>query len=138
VPGTRFVMRASLLALLACLAVFVAAPPALAAGVSGSGTGTGSGSGHASLAATSLARIGGFRSPGFGSRNRGFGSRNRGFGSRRGRGGGIFRSIIRALALGYLLHLLFTTPGGLIVLLLMILAVALLMSRFRRRRLVRY
>jgi hypothetical protein len=111
----------------ACLALVLAAPPAFAQPAGGLTSGP-------TLAQTQFARIGGFRSPGFGSRNRGFGSRNRGFGSRRGRGGGIFRSIIRALALGYLLHLLFTTPGGLVVLMLMILAVALLMSRFRRRR----
>jgi C4-dicarboxylate transporter len=45
---------------------------------------------------------------------------------------------VRALAIAYLLHLLFTTPGGLIVLLLMVVGFALLMSRFRRRRALRY
>ena len=103
------------------------APPAFAQSGGSVAVGT--------TAHTQLARIGGggFGSRGFGSR---FGSRNRGFGnrSRRGRGGGIFRSILRALAIGYLLHLLFTTPGGLLVLLLMIAAVVLLMSRFRARR----
>ena len=87
-------------------------------------------------AGTQLARIGGFgRSRGVG----GYRPRSRGYPYRgRNRGRGIFRSIIRALAIGYLLHLLFTTPGGLVVLMLMILGVVLLMSRFRRRRVLRY
>jgi F0F1-type ATP synthase assembly protein I len=45
---------------------------------------------------------------------------------------------VRAIAIGYLLHLLFTTPGGLIVLLFLIAGFALLISRFRRRRVLRY
>jgi hypothetical protein len=109
--------------LLSCAALLTIAPPALAAPGHGAVL-TGA---HGTLARVG---IGGFRGRGFGSRNRGFGSRTRS----RGRGRSIFRSIIRALALGYLLHLLFTTPGGLLVLVLMIGAVLLLMSRFRRRR----
>lgn len=122
-------MKAIKPTLFACLALLMVAPPALA---QGGGTVSATAAAH-----TQLARFGGggFGGRGFG--NRGFGSRNRGFGSRR-RGGGIFRSIIRALAIGYLLHLLFTTPGGLFVLVLMALAVVLLMSRFRRRRYARY
>lgn len=110
--------------LLAALALLTAAPPAPAhaQGIALAGS-------HTSFARVG---IGGFRRPGFGSRGRGFGYR------RPGRGRGIFRSIIRALAIGYLLHLLFTTPGGLLVLVLMIGAVLALMSRFRRRRTVRW
>ena len=67
------------------------------------------------------------RSPGFGR------SRSRPFNQRR-RGTGIFRRIIRALAIGYLLHLLFTTPGGLIVLVFLIGLVMLAMRRLRTRR----
>jgi hypothetical protein len=124
-------VKAFLPILLAAAALLAVAPAAFA----GSGVAV---AGGPTAAHNTLARvgIGGFGSRGFG-RNRGFGSRNRGFG-RRGRGRGIFRSIIRALALGYLLHLLFTTPGGLFVLVLMIIGVMLLVSRFRRRRMVRY
>jgi hypothetical protein len=120
-------VKACLPILLCLAALLTVAPPALAApghGIALTGV-------HSTFARVGF---GGFRSRGFGSR---FGSRNRGFRSR-GRGRGIFRSIIRALALGYLLHLLFTTPGGLLVLVLMIGAVLLLMSRFRRRRTVRW
>jgi F0F1-type ATP synthase assembly protein I len=45
---------------------------------------------------------------------------------------------LRGLIIGYLLHLLFTTPGGLIVLVLMVLGVLLLLSRLRRGRAYRY
>lgn len=78
---------------------------------------------------------GGFGSRGFGSR--GFGSRPRGFfggRSRLGRRTGFFRRALHALAFAYLLHLLFTTPGGLVVLLLMIGLVLWLVTRLRRRR----
>ena len=71
-------------------------------------------------------------SRGFGSRS--FGSRNRGFGGRRSRGHGIFRRILRGIAIGYLLHLLFTTPGGLIVLLMIIVLITLAVRRLRRPR----
>ena len=114
--------------LLACVALLTLAPPALAQS-GGSAT-------SPAVAHMQLARFGGFGGRGFGTRGRGFGTRSRGFGRSRGRG--IFRSIVRALAIGYLLHLLFTTPGGLLVLLMMILAVVLLASRFRRRRTFRY
>ena len=114
--------------LLACVALLTLAPPALAQ--------SGPSTAAPSVAHTQLARFGGFGGRGFGTRGRGFGTRSRGFGRQRGRG--IFRSILRALAIGYLLHLLFTTPGGLLVLLVMILGVVLLMSRFRRRRALRY
>jgi Flp pilus assembly protein TadB len=126
--GTRSVVKTLRPTLLACLALLTLAPPALAQ----------SGVGMASPSAThtQLARFGGFGGRGFGARGRGFGSRSRGFRPHRGRS--IFRSIVRALAIGYLLHLLFTTPGGLLVLVLMILGVVLLMSRFRRRRALRY
>jgi hypothetical protein len=109
--------------LIACLALVIVAPPAVA---------------HAAPAAaapqvhTQQVRFGGFGRPSFG-RSRGFGRGGYGYGSRR-RGTGIFRRIVRAIAIGYLLHLLFTTPGGLIVLVLMIGGFALLVSRFRRRR----
>jgi hypothetical protein len=80
----------------------------------------------APAAHTQLARFGG-----------GFRARRpigRGFGSRPRRGHSIFRSLLRGLIIGYLLHLLFTTPGGLIVLAFMILGGLLLVSRLRRRR----
>jgi hypothetical protein len=79
-------------------------------------------------ATTQMARFG---SRGFG-RPRGFG-RSRPFGQRN-RGRGIFRRILHAIALGYLLHLLFTTPGGLIVLLLIVVLVMLAVRRLRTRR----
>jgi hypothetical protein len=86
-------------------------------------------------ASIQMARFGssrGFgRSPGFG-RNRGFGRSRPYYGRRRGTG--IFRRIIRALAIGYLLHLLFTTPGGLIVLVLLVVLVMLAVRRMRPRR----
>jgi hypothetical protein len=72
----------------------------------------------------------GFGGRGFG--GRGFG-RSRPFSSRRYRSHGIFRRIIRALAIGYLLHLLFTTPGGLIVLVLIVVLI-MLARRMRTRR----
>lgn len=78
---------------------------------------------------TQLARFGGFRA------GRPLG---RGFGYRPRRGHSIFRSLLRGLIIGYLLHLLFTTPGGLIVLALMVLGVLLLVSRVRRGRAYRY
>jgi hypothetical protein len=124
--GTFTAVRATKATLLACLAILVTAPAALAQS-GGSAVAT-------QTVHTQLARFGGLGGRGFG-RSHGFG-RSRGFGSRRGHG--IFRSIVRALALGYLLHLLFTTPGGLFVLVLMFLAVLLLMSRVRRRRSLRY
>jgi hypothetical protein len=65
------------------------------------------------------------RSPSFG--------RSRPF-SRRSRGHGFLRRIVRAIAIGYLLHLLFTTPGGLIVLVLLVVLVMLAMRRMRSRR----
>jgi hypothetical protein len=71
---------------------------------------------------------------GFGRSPGGFGRTRRPFGQRRTRGRGIFRRIVRALAIGYLLHLLFTTPGGLIVLVFMVLLVMLAMRRLRSRR----
>jgi len=112
----------------ACLVLLMAAPPALA-GASTAGSASGPGL-H-----VQQVRFGGFgRGGGFGRPSRGFG---RGYAPHR-RGTGIFRRIVRAIAIGYLLHLLFTTPGGLIVLLLMIACFALLVSRFRRRRMVRY
>lgn len=118
------------IALLTCLALLMLAPPALAQ----------SGGGHSATvdaANVQLARIGG----GFRGGSRGFGGRPR-YGSRgyrgRGRGRGIFRSIIRALAIGYLLHLLFTTPGGNIMLLLLIGGMIFLFMRLRRRTMVRY
>jgi hypothetical protein len=125
-PGTQYVVKTIKPTLFACLALLMVAPPAFAD--------TGGSISSAPAAHTQFARFGGggFRSRGFGSR--GFGSR--GFRPRPGRG--IFRSILRALAIGYLLHLLFTTPGGLLVLVLMVLAVVMLMSRFRRRRSLRY
>jgi hypothetical protein len=126
--GTGSVVKAIRSTLLACVALLTLAPPALAQ--------SGPSAAAPSVAHTQLARFGGFGGRGFGTRGRGFGTRSRGFGRQRGRG--IFRSILRALAIGYLLHLLFTTPGGLLVLLVMILAVVLLMSRFRRRRTLRY
>lgn len=70
----------------------------------------------------------------FGGRSRGFFGGRRGFFGGRSRGRGFFRRVLHALALGYLLHLLFTTPGGLLVLLLMVGLVVWLMSRLRRRR----
>ena len=106
------------------------APPAMA---SSSGAGS-----HAATADAhvQLARFGG-GSRGFGSR--GFGSRPR-YGNRyrRNRGGGIFRSIIRALAIGYVLHLLFTTPGGNFLLLFIVIGLVFLVMRFRRRTALRY
>jgi hypothetical protein len=107
------------------------APPALA------GATAATSSASAPTVHTQLARFGGFGGRSFGRSGRGFGGRGYGYGSRR-RGPGIFHRIVRALAIGYLLHLLFTTPGGLMVLLLMVLGIALLMSRFRRRRMLRY
>jgi hypothetical protein len=113
----------------ACLVLLMAAPPALAgtyAADSPAGPGL-----HAQQV-----RFGGFgRSRGFG-RSPGIGRGRYGYRSRRGPG--IFRRIVRAIAIGYLLHLLFTTPGGLIVLVFMIAGFALLVSRFRRRRVLRY
>jgi hypothetical protein len=47
---------------------------------------------------------------------------------------GILRRIVRALAIGYLLHLLFTTPGGLIVLVLIVVLLMLAVRRIRTRR----
>ena len=117
-------MRTLKPALLACLALLMVAPPALAERSAAPAA--------APAVHTQLARFGGFGRPSFG-RSRGFG-RGYGYGPRR-RSTGIFRRVLRAIAIGYLLHLLFTTPGGLIVLLMMILAVGFLMSRFRRRRL---
>jgi hypothetical protein len=117
--------------LFACLALLMAAPAAFAQ--SGGYADAGTTSAH-----TQFARFGG---GGFGrGTSRGFGTRpgSRGFGTRRSRGRGLFRSILRGLAIGYLLHLLFTTPGGLMVLVLMILAVFLLASRLRRRRVYRF
>jgi hypothetical protein len=118
--------------LVACAALLIAAPAALAQPAAAPG------GGGAALAAlhTQPVRFGGFGRPSFG-RSRGFGRGRYGYRSRR-RGPGIFRRIVRALAIGYLLHLLFTTPGGLIVLLFMIAGFALLISRFRRRRILRY
>jgi hypothetical protein len=114
--------------LIACLALLMVAPPSLAQPAAAGGAG-------AAAVHTQQVRFGGFgRSRGFGRPSRGFG---RGYGSRR-RGTGIFRRIVRAIAIGYLLHLLFTTPGGLIVLLFMIFGFALLVSRFRRRRRVMF
>ena len=105
------------------------APPAFA----GSGGSAGTVALPGADAHVQLARFGG-GSRGFG-RSRGFGSRNRGYRyGRRGRGRGIFRSIIRALAIGYVLHLLFTTPGGNIVLLFLLAGIVMLFLRFRRRR----
>jgi hypothetical protein len=84
----------------------------------------------AKASVTTVARAGfGGGARGFG-RSPGFGSRYRGY--RRPRSRGIFRRILRAIAIGYLLHLLFTTPGGLIVLLLLIVLIALAMRRMRR------
>ena len=76
-----------------------------------------------------MARFGSTR--GFGRPRSGFG-RPRGFAPRRRHG--ILRRIVRALAIGYLLHLLFTTPGGLIVLVLMVVLFMALMRRMRTRR----
>jgi Flp pilus assembly protein TadB len=112
--------------LLACIALLAFAQPAVAAPVA-----------PATHTHVQLARFGG----GFRGTGRGFGTRPRyGYrGYRRNRGRGIFRSIIRALAVGYLLHLLFTTPGGNLLLLLMIAGVVLLVMRVRRRsRMLRY
>jgi hypothetical protein len=72
-----------------------------------------------------------FGARGFG--GRGFG-RSRPFPARRYRSHGIARRIIRALAIGYLLHLLFTTPGGLIVLVLIVVLIMLAVRRMRTRR----
>jgi hypothetical protein len=116
--------------LLACIALLMVAPAALAQPAA-----AGSTAGTATLH-TQPVRFGGFGRPSFG-RSRGFGRGRYGYGSRR-RGPGIFRRIVRAIAIGYLLHLLFTTPGGLIVLLFLIAGFALLISRFRRRRVLRY
>jgi hypothetical protein len=77
-----------------------------------------------------MARFGSSR--GFGRSNRGFGRSRPYYGRRRGTG--IFRRIVRALAIGYLLHLLFTTPGGLIVLVLLVVLVMFAMRRLRTRR----
>jgi hypothetical protein len=115
--------------LLACLALLTLAPPALAqSGYADAGPAS---------AHSQFARFGGGGAFSRGSRGFGTRPRSRGFGSR-SRGRGLFRNILRALAIGYLLHLLFTTPGGLLVLVLMILAVVLLMSRLRRRRVYRF
>jgi hypothetical protein len=111
--------------LLACLALMMVAAPAMAQPPAGGAAGP--------AVHTQLVRFGGFGRPSFG-RSRGFG---RGYAPRR-RGTGLIHRIVRAIAIGYLLHLLFTTPGGLMVLLVMIVAFALLMSRFRRRRMLRY
>jgi hypothetical protein len=77
----------------------------------------------------SLARFGSGRGIG---RSRGFG-RSRRFGTRR-RSHHVLRRIVRALAIGYLLHLLFTTPGGLIVLIFMVVLFMLAVRRIRTRR----
>jgi hypothetical protein len=110
----------------ACLALCLVTPPALAQTAS---------LGAPPVAHKQFARYGGrFSGRGFGAR--GFGRRGLGYRTRRGHG--IFRSIVRALAIGYLLHLLFTTPGGLFVLVLMALGVFLLTRRLRRGRVYRY
>jgi hypothetical protein len=114
--------------LIACLALVALAPPASAQTAPAV-------AGAVPQIHTQQVRFGGFGRPSFG-RSRGFGRGRYGYGRRRGTG--IFRRIVRAIAIGYLLHLLFTTPGGLIVLLLMIGGFALLVSRFRRRRMVRW
>lgn len=130
-PGTRVsVKRYSKYLVALVSALMLMAPPAFA----GSGGSAGAVALPGANAHVQLARFGG-GSRGFG-RSRGFGSRNRGYGygRNRGRGRGIFRSIIRALAVGYLLHLLFTTPGGNIVLLFLLAGIVMLFLRFRRRR----
>lgn len=120
------VTRARVAALLAAAVCAVALPAAATASASANAPG---------VALTTVARVGfggghSFgRSPGFGSRSRGFGSNRYYYGRRRH---GIARRIFRALAIGYLLHLLFTTPGGLIVLLFMIVLVAMFVRRTRR------
>jgi hypothetical protein len=111
--------------LLACAVLLVVAPTAFAQPAA-------AGSASAPGLHVQQVRFGGFGRASFG-RSRGFGRGRYGYGSRR-RGTGIFRRIVRAIAIGYLLHLLFTTPGGLVVLVLMIAGFALLVSRFRRRR----
>jgi hypothetical protein len=115
------------LAAVTCIAFALAATPAVAQPPTAGG---------GAALAMPQSHVVGFAARGFRG-GRGFGSRGRGFG-RPHRGRGLFRSILRALAIGYLLHLLFTTPGGLMVLGLMILGVLLLMSRLRRRRAYRY
>ena len=82
---------------------------------------------------------------GFGAGGRGFGS-GRGFGrsSPYGRGYGsryryhrrhsFLRRILHGLAIGYLLHLLFATPGGNLVLLLLLGLIAWAVMRLRGRR----
>ena len=116
-------------ALLACIALLALAPPALASAPAG---GVATADAH-----VQLARFGG----GFRGSSRGFGTRPR-YGNRYGyrgrRGRGIFRSIIRALAIGYLFHLLFTTPGGNILLLFIIIGIVMLFMRLRRRTMIRY
>ena len=122
-------MRILKATLIACFALLLAAPAALAQPAP-------AGSAATPGLHVQNVRFGGFGRPSFG-RSRGFGRGRYGYGSRR-RGTGIFRRIVRAIAIGYLLHLLFTTPGGLIVLLFMIAGFVLLVSRFRRRRMLRY
>jgi cobalamin synthase len=86
---------------------------------------------QASTPAVAGAHGGSIQMAKFGS-SRGFGRSSRGFG--RSRSHGILRRVVRALAIGYLLHLLFTTPGGLIVLVLLVLLVVFAMRRMRSRR----
>jgi hypothetical protein len=114
-------------ALLSCIALLALAPVALASAPTPAAP--------TADAHVQLARFGG---GGFRGTSRGFGTRPRyGYGRRRGHS--IFRSLIRGLVIGYLLHLLFTTPGGNILLLLMIAGIVMLFMRFRRRRtLLRY
>lgn len=118
----RAVRRAALI--LACTLATLGLPVAAASAYGGSAV-VAHGSPAVSTQPVSFRGFG--RSRGFGS-PRGFGRRPYGY---RGRRHGIIGRIIRAIAIGYLLHLLFTTPGGLLVLVMMI---ALVMMLFRRRR----
>jgi hypothetical protein len=119
----RFALTALLLLVVLAAGSVAASAPALGASAPAAA------GGH-----ESLARLGGFggrgfgRAPSFG--NRGFGSR--GFG-RRTRGRSFFRRILHALAIAYLLHLLFTTPGGLFFMVIVIGLIAFAVGRRRRR-----
>jgi hypothetical protein len=111
-------------ALVTAMCAFAAVVPAAAAAQSPAPAAAGAQGGSIQMAKFGSSR-------GFGSR--GFGRSSRGFG--RSRSHGIFRRVLRAIAIGYLLHLLFTTPGGLIVLVLLVLLVMFAMRRMRGRRL---
>jgi hypothetical protein len=115
-----------LAAMIAC-ALATLALPAAASSAYGAPGALAVAHGSAAVSTPPVAFRGFSRPRGFGSR--GFGRRPYGYRGRRSHG--ILRRIIRAIAIGYLLHLLFTTPGGLLVLVMMI---ALVMALFRRRR----